>query len=147
MKRYFTSKIVGTGTDQDPYRSAIQSQIDTERIANPSFDASSVAIIPTHPEGHPQAGHPKFDRCIVVVSGTDMRPFQNKPDIDELPSVELDVKVSAIHTATKNQMIARLNARGFDTAFIGNADGYREVIRTIGQQLEPGFNENSFDVE
>lgn len=63
-----------------------------------------------------------------------------------LPDFPLDGKISALHTPTKNQMLRDMEARGINTDFVRNADGYREVIRAIGRALQEFFNENFFDV-
>lgn len=145
MKRYYICNIIGTGTEADSYRPAIAREIDAARVTNPTFDASYSVVIPTHPEGHPQAGHPKFPHALVIVEANNHGIFAGKPDIDSLPDVALDSKVSSMHTPTKNAMIARLAARGFNGVNVDNADGYREVIRGIGRALDTAFHEDSFD--
>lgn len=145
MKRYYICDIIGTGTEMDPYRPAISREIEAARVTNPTFDASYSVVIPTHPEGHPQAGHPKFPHALAIVEANNHAIFSGKQDIDSLPDVALDSKVSSMHTPTKNAMIARLNARGLRGADVDNADGYREVIRGIGKALDPAFHEDSFD--
>jgi hypothetical protein len=56
------------------------------------------------------------------------------------------MKVSSIHTATKNNMVAKLKQLKIDTSFIQTTDGYREVIRGIGRINNPLFDENNFEV-
>lgn len=131
MKRYYISPIAGDGTEFNPYR---------PKIAD--YGVSWVGSIPSDPI----TGKPLASWVLVLVSANNHGAIISDPAIDSLPDFPLDGKVSAIQTATKNTMISRLQARGIDTAFIGSADGYRDVIRGIGQKYEPAFDENSFDV-
>ena len=67
--------------------------------------------------------------------------------VDPLPDFPLDGKVSAINAATKGLMKAALTRRGLDADSIVDAkDGYREVIRGIGQHFNPQFSEDRFHV-
>lgn len=131
MKRYYLSNIVGTGDDMDPYR---------PKVAD--HGVSWVGVIPSDPV----TGKPVSTWALVLVEAINHAALLADGAIDALPVFPLDGKVSAIQTATKNAMVSDLQARGIDTAFIGNADGYRDVIRGIGRTLEPAFDENHFDV-
>lgn len=131
MKRYYISPIVGTGDETDPYR---------PKVAD--HGVSWVGVIPSDPV----TGKPISTWALVVVEAINHAALLADSAIDALPEFPLDGKVSAINTGTKNTMVSRLQARGIDTAFIGNSDGYRDVIRGIGVQLDPTFNENNFDV-
>ena len=84
--------------------------------------------------------------ALVLVASRDHAAVRNAPGVDSLPDFPLDGKVSSINTVTKNAMLARLTARKISRTFIDNTDGYREVIRGIGRQLEPDFDENKFDI-
>ena len=123
--------MVGTGDEFDPYR---------PKVAD--YGVDWVGTIPTHPD----TGKPVFTWTLVLVNTVNHGKLLADNSIDAMPDFPLDGKVSAINTATKNAMISKLQARGIDTAFVSNADGYRDVIRGIGQKLEPSFNENNFDV-
>jgi hypothetical protein len=81
--------------------------------------------------------------ALCVVEADDHVGLVKDPDIIVLPVYALDAKVSAMHTATRTALVNRLKARGIPTDFIGNADGFREVIRTIGRLHNPGFDEDS----
>lgn len=131
MKRYYISPIIGDGTEFNPFR---------PKIAD--YGVAWVGSIPSDPN----TGQPLFNWTLVMVNAVNHGTVLADNAIDALPDFPLDGKVSAINTATKNAMLTKLEARGIDTAFIGNADGYRDVIRGIGQKLEPTFSENNFDV-
>ena len=131
MKRYYLSPIIGDGTEFDPFR--------------PKVADHGVAWVGSIPSD-PNTGHPLFGWTLVLVDAVNHGKILADQTIDALPDFPLYGKVSAINTATKNAMLGKLQARGIDTAFVGNADGYRDVIRGIGQKLEATFSENNFDV-
>lgn len=130
-KRYYISPIVGDGTEENSFR---------PKVAD--YPVKWVGIIPSDPV----TGLPLFAWTLVLVEAQNHGQLISDGAIDPMPEFPLDGKVSAIHNATKNDMLARLQARGIDTTFIGNADGYRDVIRGVGRHLEPTFDENNFDV-
>ena len=94
----------------------------------------------------PSTGIPVNKFALVLVKTRDHARIINDPLMHPLPQVDLDVKVSSIHTATKNAMVAKLKKLGVDTAYIQTTDGYREVIRGLGRTNNPDFDENKFDV-
>lgn len=94
----------------------------------------------------PATGIPVHKFALVLVKSRDHARIIADPKMIPLPDVALDVKVSSIHTPTKNAMIAKLKALGVDTSWIATTDGYREVIRGIGKINNPAFDENNFDV-
>lgn len=131
MKRYYISKIIGTGSMQDPYRPAVADE-----------GVSWVGDIPSDPDGRPL-----YDTCLVLVNSKVHSKLRTHPDIDALPDFPLDGKVSAIQQQTKTGMITALKKRGFDTAGLENKDGYRDVLQSIGKQRSPHFDLDNFDVE
>ncbi len=131
MKRYYISKIIGDGSDLNPYRTKVA-----------GYGVNHVSVI----ENDPATGAPLHAFALCLVNAVNHAPLLIDPDIDALPDVGLDIKMSAVHTATKNALLSRLTARGFDTADFGTADGFRDVVKGIGLQLSPTFNENHFDV-
>lgn len=129
-KRYYISKIVGDGTDGNEFR---------PRVAD--YGVSWVGSIPTGEDGRPL-----YDSCLCIVNTDDHSVLRRDVDIDALPDFPLDGKLSAIQTGTKNAMLAALAARGYDTTSLGNADGYRDVLQSIGLQRDPNFNLDRFDI-
>lgn len=135
-KRLYLCDIVGTGDEFDPYRPAVA-----------DLGVSWVGSIPTHPAGHPQHGHPVHTWALVLVAAKDHAALRKLTGVDPLPDFPLDGKVSAINAATKGQMKAALVRRGLNADSLVDAkDGFREVVRGIGQALDPVFDENKFDV-
>ncbi|KAF0218802.1 MAG: hypothetical protein FD174_2585 [Geobacteraceae bacterium] len=97
-------------------------------------------------ETDPLTGIPKHRFSLVIVKAVDHAKLIDDVKMHPLPMVDLDMKVSDIHTATKNDMIQQLELLGVNTAFIANSDGYRDVIRGIGRVNNPVFDENKFDI-
>ncbi|HEU4753964.1 MAG TPA: hypothetical protein VFU47_12720 [Armatimonadota bacterium] len=132
-KRYYLCPIVGGTSWNDPYRPLLSGQPGV---------TGTVSVI----ENDPATGKPLFDWCLCLVASQNHALLRGLPGVDPLPDFPLDGKVSAINNATRSQMLTRLQARGLDTSFVQNADGYREVVRGIGRHLSPNFDENAFDV-
>lgn len=140
MKRYCICKIIGDGQNTETaFRPAIVDVVDPI-TGFQAFNVSSVIAT------DPQTGHPIESWCLVIAAGDNFKLVADNVDVDLLPEVDLDVKVSAIHTPTKLEMGTKLQARGIDTSFVGNADGYRDVIKHLGKLQSPDFDEKSFDI-
>lgn len=131
MKRYYICDILGTGDPEDPFRAAV-AELGVNYVAEIKSD--------------PVTGLPLAPWALVCVATKNHSPLLNRPGLDAMPDFPLDGKVSAIQTATKNAMLERMQARGIDISFVGNADGFRDVIRGVGRLLNDNFNENNFDV-
>lgn len=131
MKRYYICDIIGDGSENNPYRPAVS-----------DYGVSWAGTI----KSDPVTGHPVLPYAFVVVGGNKHVEIQRDSRIDDLPDFPMDAKVSSMHKPTKDKMVEKLQKRGIPTAFLATADGYREVIRQIGRQLEPQFDENGLDV-
>jgi hypothetical protein len=79
--------------------------------------------------------------ALVVVDAPDHGVALNDRDLDVLPAFPLDARMTAMQNATRTAMINRLRARGVNVDAVGNADGYRDVIKIIGQRVRPEFDE------
>ena len=130
-KRYLLDRIVGTGTREDPFRPGVRGL--------PGINVA--AVIPTGPDGRPTR-----DTCLARVGGLDLAAALTSPGVDAFPDFPLDVRMQAMSGVTRNQLEARLVARGFGGNLVGTADSFRDLIRGVGQSLDPGFAEDSFDV-
>ncbi len=72
-------------------------------------------------------------------------PVPKDPNIFAMPDFGMDVKLSAMNSATRTKMLDYLTALGIDaTALATASDGYRDMIRGIGRKGVPTFDENSF---
>lgn len=140
MKRYYICKVIGDGlTPESSLRSPIENVIDPITGAK-AF--GSVSVIATDPI----TGQPVHPWTLTVAVGQKHGLLSNHPDVDPLPDYPFDAKLSAMHLPTKTQMIEKMQLRGIDTGFITNADGFRDVIRTLGRRHVADFDENNFDV-
>jgi hypothetical protein len=135
-KRYYVSKILGDGSEENPYRPA---------VADHGVNWSG-SIATDENEASPNYGKPLFADCLVIVATSNHAKLRNDPNISALPDFALDGKVSSINTVTKNAMIAALKKRGFSTSDVANTDGFRELLQSIGRQRDPKFNVDNFDV-
>lgn len=131
MKRYYLSPIIGTGAWGDAYRDVIADVPGVTRKA----------LIKTDPD----TGAPLVPWALVQVSTANHSRIISDKRNAVLPDVPLDVKLTAIQSATKAAMKNDFARFGIPTALIDNADGYRDAIRGIGSLLDPNFNENDFD--
>lgn len=134
-KRWIISNIVA---DQDPdlgtfYRMAIQ------RYPNLHY---AFGEIPSDPV----TGLPTKTFGFALVASADMARFKDDPEIDVLPDFPLDGKIAAMHGPTKTALKAMLTKHGIASSYADNADGFRDVIRAIGKEINTTFVEDSFDV-
>ena len=136
-KRYYLSNIIGDGTDSDPTPTT-----GPFRVAIADLGVSFVAQIPTDPV----TGRPTKTWALALVNTDNHARLINTPGVDALPDFPLDGKVSAVNNITKTKMLASMTRRGIDKGFVDGTDGYRDVIRGIGKQVDQSFDENNFDV-
>lgn len=134
MKRYVISSIIGgSGEEGDDYRVA---------VADHGVSYSAVM-----PDPDPVTGAPKKNWALVLVSAADLRALLKDARIDALPDFPLDGKVSGINGPAKTAMLNAMTRRGISTGNVGNTDGFRDIVRHIGQQLIASFDESNFDVQ
>ena len=99
----------------------------------------------------PQTGIPTEKALLVLVGSIDHKKFKNDPELIPLPDVAKDVKVSAIHTATKIKVKDDIAGLGFTPAEIddvwGNADGMRDVLNHYGKRNVEDFDVDKFDLD
>lgn len=130
MKRYYVSKIIGTGAFGDAYRTKIS-----------DYGVNHSEEVPTDANGVPTSTW-----SLVIVNTVNHGPLLADPDLDVLPDFPMDAKMAAMHANTRSGMEQKLQARGINTTFLATVDGYRDVIRGLGRKLNPDFSENNFDV-
>lgn len=129
-KRYYVCNIIGVGSDEDPFRPAVA-----------DFGVSWVASILSGDDGHPV-----YADCLALVETADHTKLRNAVGVTPMPDFPLDGKLSAIQNGTKNAMMSALGTRGFDTTALGNADGYRDVLQSVGRQRDPAFDVDKFNI-
>jgi len=139
MKRYYVCKIIGDGSYESPYRAAIADIVDQKTKLRAFTFAATI-------KSDPATGKPVLPWCLVIAAGADHSLVQGNPDIDPMPDFPLDAKLAAMDTDTKIATLDKLSARTIDTTTLSNADGYRDLIRSLGQKHVATFDENKFDV-
>lgn len=131
MKRYFLSPIVGDGSIDNPYRAAVQ-----------DYPCNVSAVIPSDPT----TGKPLYDWALCIVAAPNQTPLLKDNSLGPLPDFPLDAKMSAMAQASSQAMDATLRRFGVNLAGVNTSDGYRQAIRSIGQQLQADFDENGLDI-
>lgn len=127
MKRYYFSKVVGTGSEFDPYRAEVADK-----------GVSHVAVI----RDPPSAG----DWCLVMVNTDDHTTLRGMPDTEQLPDFPLDGKMTAINATSRRGLEQSMGRRGIPLDRLSLADGYRDALNRIGRDVDPAFDVDKFDV-
>jgi hypothetical protein len=122
MKKYYVSTVIGDGTEFNPYRPQLSdSGVNHVAVINQAVKPWALCLVSAQ------------DHDVLEVAGN-----------DPMPEFPLDAKMSAMGIGAKTAMNAKLNARNITQP--NNPDAYREIIRSIGQQIDPAFSEDNFDV-
>jgi hypothetical protein len=131
MKRYYISKVVGTGVFGDTYRAKVA-----------DYGVPYAAVIPTDDQGKP-----KFGYCFVLAGGRSHALLRADPDIKPLPDFPLDGKLSGIQTQVMDAAEASLRDTGFIVSNLSNSAGYRDWLKSIVAQQDPLVNIDNMDVQ
>jgi hypothetical protein len=129
MKRFYLSPIIGTGTDDDPYRTKLS-----------DYGVNHVAVIPNGADGRPL-----FNRALCIVASADHTQLVADGAIDRFPDLSLDAQMSSLTNAERTRIRNFLTNRNIAITFT-NTDTYRSVLRKIGRHFDARFDENRFDV-
>jgi hypothetical protein len=120
VRRFYVAPIVGTGTQDDPYRANVHGH-------------NHSAVIPSD-----ERGHPLHSVALVLVSAEDHAQLEGDPAILAVADVtELDTLVENLPPDRRAQL-ATVSAR-YAVAPEGLV---REVVRRLGQTLQPDFHED-----
>ncbi len=85
------------------------------------------------------ADHTTFTWALMRINYSDYSVLANNPLIFMLPVFPFDGKMSAMGSAAKNSLSSTLGAYGINCSL--QVDAYRDVIRCIGQTIQPTFTE------
>ena len=85
----------------------------------------------------------QHDWALCIVHHPLQIPRVNLPGVDRLPEFPLDAKVNAMHGPTKQAMESVFSRRGIAKTY-NDSDGFRSVIRSLGREFDPNFNEDEF---
>lgn len=130
-KRYYLSAIVGTGTDGDALRSAVSDYGVSSSVEYPPQD--------------PNTGKYTRNECLVIVEAPSHVDMLKDVRMFGMPDFPLDGKLSAMRSQTLTAFNTAAASRGYSITW-GSADAYRDVVRSLGKQLNPNFSEDNFDV-
>ena len=123
-KRYALTPVIGNGTRENPYRSALS-------------DIPGVNVV--------QAIDPARPVCLVKFAASNVAAVLATADVFGMPDFPLDGKLTAMQNQTRNAMRSALTSRGFDGGLVDGSDGYRDLIRGVGRSLKDVFHEDSFE--
>jgi hypothetical protein len=138
MKRYYISNLIGDGSEDNPYRPAIEDLFEQRRLTG---RASYV-----YPPQDPATGAYQGNWVLVILAARNHTPAVADRRNDPMPDVPLDVATNAVGQAQQAALSAALSRRGIAIGNLWSSEGYRSVVRRIGRQLNPAFDENDFDV-
>lgn len=130
-KRYYMCDIIGDGSEFNPFRPAVADH--------------GVAWVGSIPTG--EDGRPVHSWALVLVATGNHAQLRGRADMDPLPDFALDGRADAIAAVERAAMKAAMRRRNLDAnAIVDGRDGYRHVIRALGQVADPTFDENKFDI-
>lgn len=125
MKRYYISKIVGSGTSPE----------DSIRAKIADYGVNHVIEI----------SDKKW--ALVVVEAKNHAQLLKDSDIQALPDVALDIRLAAVQKKSLDNMKTDFESKwGIDPKFADTQDGFRDIIRYLGRLHNPNFDENNFDI-
>ena len=130
MKRYYITKIIGDGTENNPYR---------PKIADAGV--SWVGAIPTGADGKPL-----FAWAFVLAATANHVTLLADTDNDGLPDLSPDATLGSLSTLVRTALLNRLADRGIDVSDIKTTTTYRALLNRVGQRLSGAFDINRFDV-
>ena len=124
-RRYYLSPIIGNGqTLQTAFRAKIA-----------DMGVAQAPIIPT------VGGRPTFAWTLVLVNTIDHSPLLADAALTPLPDISLDTLLTTLSVPIRNVLSAKLASLGVDGTITASTT-LREIIRRIGQHLEPAYSEH-----
>lgn len=126
MKRWYLSDVTGTGTFTDPIRPVTH---DLQKgLGLPGSGCASVL---------------QGARALTLMEATAAGHLAAAADtrVDIMPELTLGDRWDSIAPAARAAIRNRMIARGFDVSGVANDRTFGEVLRSLGQQLEPEFDE------
>lgn len=128
--RYYLCDVVGDGTEDNPYRAALEDEPGIDGIAT---------VIASGPDGRPV-----YPYALCVVESDDHQRLRNRKNVDVLPEVSLDNRMSAVSQVARARLDNAISRRNIPTTGLQVAEGYRDVIRLLGRRLDPAFDPDAF---
>lgn len=128
-KRFYITKIIGNGSEENPYR---------PKVAD--YNVSWSGVIPSNPDGTP-----KFGFTFVIVSTQNHQPLLADPQIKGMPELSLDAQISTLSKDVRDKMLAYFDEEGISRTGLTMQSTMRDVLRRVGKHLSAEFDENNFD--
>lgn len=139
-KRYFISRVIGTGTNNDDYRAEVS-------------DAGNLNAASLIPSVSQFDGTPKYRFALSIISTPNLPAALIISNSYCFPDYPLDARMDGMNADARQSIEQTVAAYDWDgngyhvsTAFITDSMAYRDVITGIAQQIEPAFQINNFDV-
>jgi len=130
-KRFYICKIIGDGSDENPYR---------PKVAD--YPVKWASILTSNEDGTP-----KFGFAFAIVATTDHTGLLADAQIKGMPELSLDAQISTLSKTVRDKMLAYFDEEGIDRTGLNLQSTMRDVIRRVGQHLIANFTENNFDVK
>jgi hypothetical protein len=125
VRRFYLAPIIGTGTEEDPYRAHVHGH-------------NHSAVVPSD-----EQGHPLHRVALVIVSADDHAQLEDDPSIVPVADLaDFDIPVEELPNDRKAKLEAAATRHGLE--FTGLV---REVVRRLGQVLQPDFHEDNLWVQ
>lgn len=134
MKRYYLSDLV---TTVDP--------ITQETTIEPAALEHGLNCAVVYPPQNPDGSYVS-NTCLVLVEAPNQGALIADSRNDALPEFLLDSRMTSMGNAAKALMSDVLTARGLPVVWTEGDRTFRDVIRSVGQALQPNFHEDSFFV-
>lgn len=134
-KRYVIGPVVGSGTLGNPYRAKV------------ADICPAVSVIPSNPDGSP-----KYNFALSLVSTDNLAAVLAITNLYALPDYALDGRMDGMESNARTGLVQSVEAYDLDgnglhlDATHDDSDGYRSVLEAIGEQFDPSFNLDHFDV-
>jgi hypothetical protein len=125
MKRYYLCPVI---TEQDPDLGTVR------RLKLPIGINHSAVIVDGVNWG------------LAIVAAANHTALVNDSQLDKLPQITMDATLATLTNQQRNTLLNRLTALGVNVSGITTSTPFWEVLRRIGQHLDPNFYEFSFDV-
>jgi hypothetical protein len=134
-KRFAITPVIGSGQMGDSYRPNVPNGVAVS------------AVIPSKPDGTP-----KYRFAFIIFSTDNLPAVLAVTNLYCLPDYPLDARMDGMESDARTGLVQSVAAYDVDGAGLHfsaahqDADSYRAVLTAIGQQFEPAFALNSFDV-
>lgn len=137
-KRYGICPVIGSGTEQEPYRCAFSDVSQT----------NVTSLIPSKVDGAP-----KYNFAFAIVGTQSLPAVLAVTNSFVFPDFPLDAELGSMESAVRTAMVQSVEAYNldgqgydFDLQQFGNTDSYRQLIDYCMKRIEPFASVNNFDV-